>query len=153
MATNRPLRAVGPDETAQDAARATTKKTAAKAPVKKTAAKRLAAKRAPAKTATTPKKAPAKRAIAIQGAPPKKKPVKSLVDAIEHGSYEDVLVWQRKEAVKSLATLGGPALAAMHRQIAQLSKEIESIRAAKTEGTDIGESADLPDEEYDPDED
>jgi hypothetical protein len=80
---------------------------------------------------------------------PPPEPIKSLVDAIERGTYEDVLVWQRKEAVKSLATLAGPALAAMHRQIAQLSKEIEGIRAAKTEGTDIGEAIDLPDEDFD----
>ncbi|MGH3536555.1 MAG: hypothetical protein ACRDQG_17830 [Pseudonocardiaceae bacterium] len=79
----------------------------------------------------------------------KPKPVRSLSDAIEHGSYEDVLVWQRKAAVESLSDLGGPALAAMHRQIASLSKEIESVRAAKTEGTDIGEAVATPDADFD----
>lgn len=78
------------------------------------------------------------------------KPIASLVDAIDRGSYEDVLVWQRKDAVRSLATLAGPALAAMHRQIAQLSKDIEGIRAARTEGTDIGDAIVRPDEAFDP---
>ena len=75
-------------------------------------------------------------------------PIASLADAIERGSYEDVLVWQRKEAVRSLSDLNGPALAAMHRQIASLSKEIEGIRAAKTEGTDIGEAIATPDDKF-----
>lgn len=77
-----------------------------------------------------------------------KAPIGSLADAIERGSYEDVLVWQRKEAVRSLSDLNGPALAAMHRQIASLSKEIEGIRAAKTEGTDIGEAIATPDDKF-----
>ncbi|UUW87411.1 helix-turn-helix domain-containing protein [Pimelobacter simplex] len=73
----------------------------------------------------------------------------SLVEAIESGSYEDILRAQRRDAVKSLATLGGPALAAMHRQIASLSKEIEGLEQAKTEGTDIGAAIATPDEEFD----
>lgn len=77
-------------------------------------------------------------------------PIGSLTDAIERGTYEDVLVWQRKEAVRSLSLLAGPALAAMHRQIAALSKDIEAIRASATEGTDIGDAIEAPDEAFDP---
>ena len=83
-----------------------------------------------------------------QPTPPVK--ITSLTDAIEHGTYEDVLVWQRKEAVRSLPGLQGPAVAAMHRQIASLSKDIEAIRAAKTEGTDIGSAIATLDEAFDP---
>lgn len=83
------------------------------------------------------------------GDPAPVEPITSLEDAIERGTYLDVLVWQRKVAAKALPNLGGPALAAMHRQIAALSKEIETIRSAETEGTEIGDAIEAPDEEFD----
>lgn len=76
--------------------------------------------------------------------------IRSLAGAIDRGTYEDVLVWQRKDAVRVLPTLTGPAVAAMHRQIAALSKDIETIRAAKTDGTEIGDAIAAPDEAFDP---
>lgn len=90
------------------------------------------------------------RLRAVQAGETAPEPIKSLTEAIERGTYRDVLVWQRKEAAKSLSNLGGPALAAMHRQIAALSKEIETLRAAETEGTEIGDAIDAPDEAFDP---
>lgn len=103
------------------------------------------------------KRAPLRAVKATEEESPEEQPeapeIASLIDAIERGTYEDVLVWQRKDAVKSLPGLTGPALAAMHRQIAALSKDIEALRAAKTEGTDIGDAISAPDEEYDPDAD
>jgi hypothetical protein len=158
MAASRSLRIVKPGETDPDepapVKNAAAKKTVAKrSPAKKAPAKQAAAKRTGSAAKKAPaKKAPAKKtttASAEKEAPADARAITSLLDAIERGTYEDVLVWQRKNAVKALSTLAGPALAAMHRQIASLSKEIESIRAAKTEGTDIGEAAALPDEEYD----
>lgn len=96
----------------------------------------MASKRTPLRVAAPDEKpAPAKKL--------------SLVQAIETGTYEDILRAQRRDAVKSLATLNGPALAAMHRQIASLSKEIEGLEQAKTEGTDIGAAIATPDEEFD----
>ena len=80
-------------------------------------------------------------------------PLSSLADAIERGSHEDVLVWQRKDMVQALPALAGPAFAATHRQIAVLTKEIETLRAARTEGTDIGDAIEAPDEEFDPEAD
>lgn len=74
----------------------------------------------------------------------------TLMDAIERGTRLEILVAQRREAAASLAGLSGAALAAMHRQIALLGKEIEEIQSAETEGTDIGDAIDAPDEEYDP---
>lgn len=97
----------------------------------------MAAKRAPLRVATTADK------------PVKPKKPLTLAEAIETGTYEDILRAQRRDAVKALPSLVGPAVAAMHRQIQQLSKEIEGLEAAKTEGTDIGEAIDTPDEEYD----
>jgi hypothetical protein len=119
----------------------------------KTAAKSPAARKAAPRKVAAAK--PANRTLRAvkpgEAAPEEPKEIASLVDAIDRGTYEDVLVWQRKDAVKALPLLGGPALAAMHRQIAALSKEIEAIRAAKTEGTDIGTAIDAPDEEFDAD--
>lgn len=85
------------------------------------------------------------------GEKPVAKPIKSLEDAIERGTYLDQLVWQRKAAVGALPNLAGPALAAMHRQIAALGREIETIKASATEGTDIGDAIETPDAKFDAD--
>lgn len=55
---------------------------------------------------------------------------KSLEDAVESGTYLDVLVAQRRQMVQDVKSAQGPALAALHRQIALHSKEIEALRKA-----------------------
>jgi hypothetical protein len=82
---------------------------------------------------------------------PSPQPIASLEDAIDRGTYLDQLIWQRKEAVRALPSLAGPALAAMHRQIAALGREIQTIEAAATEGTDIGDAIETPDAQFDAD--
>ncbi|MGF3055620.1 hypothetical protein [Microbacterium sp. YY-01] len=72
----------------------------------------------------------------------------SLVEAVESGSYLDILKAQRREIVNALPTEKGPAKAALHRQLAQLSKEIESL--TRTPGEQDAGGANVDDEEFDP---
>lgn len=55
---------------------------------------------------------------------------KTLEEAVESGTYLEVLVAQRRQMVEDVKTVQGPALAALHRQIALHSKEIEALRKA-----------------------
>lgn len=72
-------------------------------------------------------------------APPKPK---TLAQAIQGDSYLDILLAQRRQMVVDLADAKGPALAALHRQIALHSKEIAALQAAaKTEADEGAESA------------
>lgn len=71
----------------------------------------------------------------------------SLSDAIESGDYLDILLAQRREIVSDLPDEKGPAKAALHRQLALLSKEIESLMAK--EADDEGGGAGVEDEEFD----
>jgi len=68
------------------------------------------------------------------------KPAKplTLAEAIESGPYVEILRAQRRQMVADLANAAGPALAALHRQIALHSKEIAAIEA---HGEDDEESA------------
>lgn len=77
-------------------------------------------------------------------APPK--PL-TLSEAIEGGVYIEILKAQRREMVRDVRDEKGPAKAAMHRQIALLSKEIASLDAAAKQEADEG--AEVPDEEFD----
>lgn len=91
----------------------------------------------------------AKRQLRAVKADEKPAPIKSLADAIERGTHEDVLVWQRKDAVRELPNTKGQAYSALQRQITVLTDKIEALRAAKTEGTDIGEAIETPDAKFD----
>lgn len=54
----------------------------------------------------------------------------SLVEAIESGDYLEILKAQRRDIAESLPNEKGPAKAALHRQLAAVSKEIEGLEAA-----------------------
>lgn len=72
-----------------------------------------------------------------------KKPL-TLLEAIESGDYLQILLAQRREIVRDLPEEKGPAKAAMHRQLALLSKEIESLKAAALDGPEavVAETSD-----------
>lgn len=87
------------------------------------------------------------RAVTDAEAAPRRRPM-TLAEAIESGDYLAVLVAQRREMVRDVKEERGPAKAAMHRQIALLSKEIAALQAAAmTEDDGDGEAA--PDEPLD----
>jgi hypothetical protein len=72
----------------------------------------------------------------------------SLAQAISGGDYLDILLAQRREIVATLPNEHGPALAALHRQLALLSKEIESVRVARSDAESV--VARTPDEPWGP---
>ncbi|GGF39024.1 hypothetical protein [Williamsia phyllosphaerae] len=55
--------------------------------------------------------------------------VLSLNEAIESGDYLEILRAQRRDIVSSLPDERGPAKAALHRQLALISKEIQALEA------------------------
>ena len=55
--------------------------------------------------------------------------VLSLTEAIATGDYVKILRAQRRDIVKSLEAEKGPALAALHRQLSMISKEIETLES------------------------
>ena len=68
---------------------------------------------------------------------------KSLAEAVESGTYLEILVAQRREMIRDVRDVTGPAKAAMHRQIALTSKEIAALQAeAEQEATEDAEVAD-----------
>lgn len=70
--------------------------------------------------------------------PPK---VLSLDEAIQSGDYLEILRAQRRDIVKSLPDEKGPAKAALHRQLALISKEIQALEArAKQEAAEGGDA-------------
>lgn len=73
---------------------------------------------------------------------------KTLIEAIESGTYLEVLEAQRREMVSVLKETKGPALAALHRQIGIASKEISQLRASAKQEAD--EDAEVADEAFDP---
>lgn len=144
------LRVVAEAETPTAPAPKKRRRAAAKKPAPETARdrkNRLARERRAAK-----KLAEQKAAEVVAEDPEPAAPVRlTLAEAIEQDDYEQILIAQRREAVADLPRVNGPAKAALHRQIASLSKEIAGLVAAKTEGTDIGDATETPDEDFDPD--
>lgn len=130
--------------------KATTKRASAKGKAQEETARerrnRLARERRAAKKQAETEAAAAKEKAeaAARETPP------TLAQAIEDGDYLEILRAQRREAVRDLPHLTGQAKSAMHRQIMLLSKEIAALEAASTEGTDIGDAIDTPDEDFDP---
>ena len=71
----------------------------------------------------------------------------TLLEAVETGTYLEILVAQRRQMISDVADVTGPAKAAMHRQIALHSKEIAGLAAEAEQEAD--ESAEVPDEAFD----
>lgn len=92
-------------------------------------------------------KKPALRAVGPNETPPAPPKPLTLEEAIESGTYLDILVAQRADIVKSLPEEKGPARAALHRQLALISKEIALLQQKEAE--DTGGGAGIEDEEFD----
>lgn len=71
---------------------------------------------------------------------------KTLAEAVEGGTYLEILTAQRRQMVVDVSSATGPALAALHRQIALHSKEIASLEASAKQEAD--ESAEVADEAF-----
>lgn len=72
---------------------------------------------------------------------PKKKPM-SLADAAESGTYLEILIAQRREMIREVGDVTGPAKAAMHRQIALHSKEIAALQVEERQEAAEDEAVD-----------
>lgn len=88
---------------------------------------------------------PALRAVSADEKPAPR--ILTLDEAIASGSYLEILRAQRREVVAALPGEKGPALAALHRQLSLLSKEIAALELKDAE--DTGGGADVDDEEFD----
>ena len=96
----------------------------------------------------TPKRAhiravPASGDIGQESTPPK---VLTLCEAVEKGDYLEILRAQRREIVATLPDERGPAKAALHRQLAMISKEIQALEAKAAQAADE-DTASADDEE------
>lgn len=83
------------------------------------------------------------RAVTPEDAPEPPKPPKVLTldEAIQSGDYVEILRAQRRDIVKSLPEEHGPAKAALHRQLALISKEIQALETkAKQESAEDGDA-------------
>lgn len=89
------------------------------------------------------------RAVAPDEKPAKALKPKTLAQAIAGGVYLEILEAQQREIATTVGEERGPAAAALHRQLALISREIEQLRAAaKEEAAENGEGA-TEDEELD----
>jgi hypothetical protein len=70
---------------------------------------------------------------------------KTLVEAVAGGDYREILMAQQREIAATVGEEKGPAKAALHRQLALISKEIQSLDAAEDEGEAV--AGDNPDDE------
>lgn len=70
---------------------------------------------------------------------------KTLEEAVDGGTYREILIAQRAEIAKSIPSEKGPAKAALHRQLFLIAKEIEDLDARVREGG--AEDGDLPEDE------
>lgn len=90
----------------------------------------------------------AKRSLRVateRDAPPPRP--KTLAQAVEGTDYLEILVAQRREMIRDVSDVSGPAKAALHRQIALHSKEIASLQAAAAQ--EAAEDGDVADEAFD----
>jgi hypothetical protein len=76
----------------------------------------------------------------------KKKPL-TLEQAVELGDYREILRAQRRSIVDDIGNEKGPALAALHRQLSLISKEIEALDARAAQDAE-GSSVATPDDEW-----
>lgn len=91
----------------------------------------------------------AKRSLRVateEDAQPQEPPA-TLAEAVESGTYLEILSAQRRQMVEDVKSAKGPALAALHRQIALHSKEIAALQVADAE--QAAEDAEVADEAFD----
>ena len=69
--------------------------------------------------------------------------VMTLSEAVEGGTYLEILIAQRRQMISDLREAKGPALAALHRQIALHSKEIDVLQVSAEQ-----EAPAVPDEPF-----
>ena len=91
------------------------------------------------------------RAVSKDEKPPEPAKVLTLDEAIAGGDYLEILRAQRRQITSALPNEKGPALAALHRQLSILSKEIAQLEAkARQERDEDGdEDADAEDTAWD----
>lgn len=90
-------------------------------------------------------KAPLRAVAPNETPPPARK--KSLAEAIEAGDYREILMAQRRQIAASIPNEKGPAVAALHRHLSLISKEIEALDAREAEEVE-GAGAATPDEAW-----
>jgi hypothetical protein len=84
------------------------------------------------------------RAVGPDEKPAVKAKPKTLAEAIETGSYLEILEAQRRSIVRALPEVQGPAAAALHRQLSLLSKEIETLSIVSQTESVVAETPDAP---------
>lgn len=72
---------------------------------------------------------------------------KTLAEAVDGGTYLEILVAQRREMIRDVRDVTGPAKAALHRQISLTSKEIAALQAEAEQ--EASEDAEVADEAFD----
>lgn len=85
--------------------------------------------------------------VATEADAPKNVKPKTLAQAAEGDDYLEILIAQRREMIRDVGDVTGPAKAALHRQIALHSKEIAGLQAAAAE--EAAEDAEVSDEAFD----
>ena len=70
---------------------------------------------------------------------------KTLTEAIESGTYLEILLAQRRQMVTDLKDVTGPAKAALNRQLGITSKEIAALQAEAEQ--EAAEDADVAEDE------
>lgn len=71
----------------------------------------------------------------------------TLDEAIAAGDYLGILLAQRRDMATALPNEKGPALAALHRQLSIISKEIETLQSRDSDEAEGG--ADVEDGKFD----
>jgi hypothetical protein len=84
------------------------------------------------------------RAVGPDEKPVVKAKPKTLTEAIETGTYLEILEAQRRAIVRALPEAQGPASAALHRQLSLLSKEIETLTIVSDSESVVAETPDAP---------
>lgn len=86
------------------------------------------------------------RAVAADEVPEPPK-ILTLDEAIASGDYLQILLAQRRDMASALPNEKGPALAALHRQLSIISKEIEALQSRDSDEAEGG--ANVKDGEFD----
>ena len=73
----------------------------------------------------------------------------TLLEAVATGSYLEILKAQRLQMIADVAAEKGPALAALHRQIAMHSKEIAALEANAEGDEESKNAAEVEDGDFD----
>lgn len=83
--------------------------------------------------------------------PPKPEKPKTLAEAIESGTYLEILQAQRRQVVEDIPKANAAPLAALHRTLRELSKEIAQLEELERQkgGEDAEGDAAAADEPWD----